>query len=202
MACRSPSPDAQVDHQFSSPCFDGSNNICVPRLHAGGLDGGLVCLHGGGIGLCLRALLLGLFEGDNAFFFQAGVALCLDPRILRLRLIVFHLTNGFFKVCLERSFVRLKQRLALAYVLSFFEEDFLDLTVDLGPDLHRLVADGADLNRHISLLDIGHDHRRRSTPPETPTAWSWSIRTPLYIHGLDRFWSVTAGTLSRSAELR
>jgi hypothetical protein len=42
----------------------------------------------------------------------------------------------------------------------------------LGPDLHRLVADGADLNRHISLLDIGHDHRRRSTPPETPTAWS------------------------------
>src|ERR1700687_3438905 len=109
--------------------------------------------------------------GDNPLLLQAGIALRLDPRILRLRLIVLHLTNGLFQVGLERPFVQLKQRLAFAYVFSFFEEDFLDLTVDLGSDLHRLVrfnvANGADLNRDIPLLDMGHDHRRRWTPPGT-----------------------------------
>jgi hypothetical protein len=84
---------------------------------------------------------------------------------------VLHLTSGFFKVCLERPFVQLKQRLALAYILSFFEEDLLDLTVDLRPDLHSLVrlnvADGSDLDRDVSLFDTGYDHRCRRMPPGT-----------------------------------
>jgi hypothetical protein len=41
----------------------------------------------------------------------------------------------------------------------------------LGPDLHGLVrfnvADGLDLNRNVSLLDTGHDHRCRWTPSGT-----------------------------------
>ena len=137
-------------------------------MHAGGVDGGLVCLHCGRIGLGLGTQLLGLFMGDNPLFLQAGVALGLNARILRLRLVVLHLTNGFFQVCLERPLVELKQRLAFAYIFSFLEEDLLDLTVDLGPDLHRLVrlnvADGLDLNRNVALLDAGHNHRRRWTP--------------------------------------
>src|SRR5882762_1198022 len=106
--------------------------------------------------------------GDNTFFFQTGVALCLYPGILRLRLIVLHLANSLFKVRLERPFIQLKQWLALRDILSFFEEDFLDLTVDLGPDLHGLVrfnvADGPDLNRNVSLLDTSHDHGCGGTP--------------------------------------
>jgi hypothetical protein len=82
---------------------------------------------------------------------------------------VLHLSNGFFKVCLERPLVQLKQRLALAYVLTFFEEDLLDLTVDLRPDLYSLVrldvADGYDLDRNVSPFDSGHDHRCWWTPP-------------------------------------
>ena len=130
---------------------------------------GVVAIYLLTIPLLRRLPLFGLFMGNNTFFFQAGVALCLNPRILRLRLIVLHLTDGFFKVCLERPFVQLKQRLALAYILSFFEEDLLDLTVDLRPDLHSLVrlnvADGSDLDRDVSPFDTGHDHRCRWTPP-------------------------------------
>jgi hypothetical protein len=162
---------AQIDHQCSSACVDGSDDICVLQLHAGGVDGGLVCLHCGRIGFCLGTQLLGLFMGNNTLFFQAGVAVCLDPGILRLRLIVLHLANGFCEVRLERPFVQLKQQLALVHILSFFEEDFLDLTVDLGPDLHGLVrfnvADGLDLNRNVLLRDTGHDHRCRWTAPGT-----------------------------------
>jgi hypothetical protein len=106
--------------------------------------------------------------GDNTFFFQAGVALCLNPGIFRLRLIVLHLANGFCEVRLERPFVQLKQLLALAHILSFFEEDSLDLAADLGPDLNRLVrfhvADGLDLNRNVPLFNTGHDYGRRWTP--------------------------------------
>ena len=109
--------------------------------------------------------------GDNAFFFQTGVALYLNPGILRLRLIVLHLANGFFKVRLEGPFVELKQRLALAHIFSFFEENFLDLTIDLGPDLHGLVrfnvADGLNLNRNVSLLHTSHDHGCRWTTSGT-----------------------------------
>jgi hypothetical protein len=58
--------------------------------------------------------------------------------------------------------------LALAHILSFFEEDSLDLAADLGPDLDRLVrfhvADGLDLNRNVPLLNTGHDYGRRWTP--------------------------------------
>ena len=96
-------------------------------------------------------------------FSRVGVALGLNPRILRLRLIALHLADGFFKIRLERPLVQLKQQLALAYVFAFFEEDLLDLTVDLGPDLHCLiglnVADGLDLDRNVPLFDTGYHHR-------------------------------------------
>ena len=129
--------------------------------------GGLVRVHRGGIGLGLGTQLATLLMGDDALCLQGRVATLLNSGILRLRFIVLHLADGFLKVRLKRPFVQLKQQLAFTHILSFFEEDFLDLAIDLGPDLHRLirfnVADGLDLQRDILLLDTRHHHRRRGT---------------------------------------
>ena len=152
-------------------------------MHAGRINGGLVGLHRRRIGLGLGGQQATLFMGDDAFAFQTGVALYLHPRILGRRLIVLHLANGFLKVRLERPFVQLKQRLPLTNVLSFLEEDFLDLTIDLRPDLHRLVgfhvADGVDLKWNVSLLDTGHHHGRRWTTPGTAHLLCF-VRAPGY----------------------
>ena len=104
---------AEIDHQRAGAGVDGGDDIGVLQLHACGLGGRLVGVHRRCIRLGLRRQLAGLFVGDNAFLFQAGVALRLNARILRLGLIVFHLANGFFEVCLERPLVELKQLLAL-----------------------------------------------------------------------------------------
>ena len=115
---------AQIDHQRSGARIDGRKDVGVPQLHASSVDDGLVGVHRRRIGLRLGTQLASLFVGNNALLLQAGVALFLNPGILRLRLIVLHLAHGFFQVCLERPFVQLKQQLPLAHVVPFRKKIF------------------------------------------------------------------------------
>ena len=102
--------------------------------------------------------------GGNSFFLESGVTLCLKPRVLGLRLIVFQLARSFVQVRLKGTLIQLKELLTFANVLSFFKKDLLDLPAHLRADLHSLVrfhvADGMDLNGNISLLNASSVYER------------------------------------------
>ena len=122
---------APIHHQIAGARIHRREDVGVLQLHASGLDRSLVGFHHRGIRLGLRADLIRLLARDNALFLESAVALRLQPRVHRLRLIALLLANGFVQVRLERTLIQPDQQLALANVFAFLEQDLLNLTIDL-----------------------------------------------------------------------
>jgi hypothetical protein len=160
---------ADIDLPDPGDAVDRRGEISIAEIDLGALDDRLIGFHHGHKLRHDRFLRIGKLQRNRFFFGEVGIAVEIDARIFKMRLVAVAIGDRLIELRLVGSRVDLAEQVALLDRLPLDEINLDQLAGNLAAHDHIVVgndgADAAQIDRHVMAhhgsRDDAHRHRRR-----------------------------------------